>query len=169
MKLNLGAGKKSLPGWVNVDIYPGDGIDVALDLSLAPKCYATFPDGAAEEILAKHFIEHLTPLEWVATLPEWHRILAPGGVLTIECPDAMTCAQNFVSDRAGLRWSMWHRALIGDDTSGGLHKQLFTIPRLTGELKAYGFQIRRALPWHDDVNLEDPVFRYNLRVEAVRT
>jgi ubiquinone/menaquinone biosynthesis C-methylase UbiE len=76
MKLNLGCGSRSFPGYVNVDhprtITPKD---VAHDLNILPW---PFESNSADEILMRDSLEHLTfPDE---KLVEIHRILKKNGL-----------------------------------------------------------------------------------------
>jgi predicted SAM-dependent methyltransferase len=87
-KLNLGAGQYLKEGFINVDQFPLDGIDVVHNLTMFPY---PFDDTSADEIVAYDVIEHLpshvdgenTVLRFVT---ECHRILIPGGTLFIQTP-----------------------------------------------------------------------------------
>lgn len=90
MRLNLGAGSRPAAGWVNVDAVPQDGIDQVADLNVLPW---PWKDGEAEEIAAFDVFEHVD--NPVAFMTECHRILAPGGKLSIHTtwignPDSFT-------------------------------------------------------------------------------
>lgn len=80
MRLNIGCGLDKLPGYVNVDLY-GE-VDQRVDLSQYPWPWA---DKSADEIVAKHVIEHI-PGDWWPFLEECARVLKPGGALYISCP-----------------------------------------------------------------------------------
>ena len=81
LKLNLGCGKDIRKGWVNIDRFPGEGVDMVLDLEASK---LPFPDDSVEEVLASHILEHL--LRWEDLLLEIRRVLRPGGKLTIRVP-----------------------------------------------------------------------------------
>lgn len=89
MKINLGAGSEPTEGWVNVDWIKGEGIDVEQNLLMFPW---PFDDGCANEIKAIDVLEHMpnyTPdskATVIAFVEECHRILEPGGSLTIQVP-----------------------------------------------------------------------------------
>lgn len=74
MKLNLGCGQQPKPGYVNVDIEPGPGVDAAWDLEQTPW---PVPDSSVSEILADNVFEHLNRFDRVWS--EIHRVLEPGG------------------------------------------------------------------------------------------
>lgn len=94
MRLNLGAGDKILPGYCNVDVAPsrrGQKPDVLCDLHKL-----TFDDGAADEILAVHVVEHFWRWEVVDILREWLRVLRRGGKMILECPNLTTACEMFL-------------------------------------------------------------------------
>lgn len=80
-RLNLGAGADAKPGFVNLDINPGPGIDVVHDLNRFPY---PFKDDEFDEILAYSILEHVDDI--VRTMEELHRILKPGGRVDIIVP-----------------------------------------------------------------------------------
>ncbi len=56
MKLNMGCGKDILRGYINVDLRPLPGIDVAHDLNRFPY---PFKDNTFDEIYCNNILEHL--------------------------------------------------------------------------------------------------------------
>lgn len=80
-KLNVGCGEDKKAGYVNLDWSPLVGADVAHDLNNFPY---PLEAGTFELIEAFHVLEHLDkPFN---VMKEFHRILAPGGVLHIKVP-----------------------------------------------------------------------------------
>lgn len=78
MRLNLGSGAMVMPGFVNVDSYPGRGIDVVHDLDEHPW---PFEDGDATEVVALDVYEHVNdPLGFMGEV--W-RVTRPGSVVRI--------------------------------------------------------------------------------------
>lgn len=55
-KLNLGCGKDIRDGWVNLDAYKNDGVDISHDLDVFPY---PFEDNTFDEIYAVNILEHL--------------------------------------------------------------------------------------------------------------
>jgi SAM-dependent methyltransferase len=94
-KLNLGCGDKILPGYVNVDVAEsrrGMKPDVLCDLhKLAP-----FEDNTVDAILSVHVVEHFWRWEVVDILKEWVRVLKPGGVMILECPNLLSACQELL-------------------------------------------------------------------------
>lgn len=83
LKLNLGCGKRALPGFLNVDRLPGKGIDFVLDLEDYPW---PWPDGSIQQINARHIIEHMVFPE--RFIREIYRVLKSGGLLSLVAPHA---------------------------------------------------------------------------------
>lgn len=118
LRLNLGCGDKILPGYVNVDVAvsrAGERPDVICDLRrLEP-----FATACCDEVIAIHVVEHFWRWEIVDVLREWVRVLRPGGLMVLECPNLISACEAVLAepetaaraDQQGQR-SMW--ALYGD-------------------------------------------------------
>lgn len=100
MKLNLGCGHEHLPGWVNVDKFAAARPDVVHDLERFPW---PFQEGAAEEVLLKHVLEHLgrDGDTFLNILKELYRVCAPGGKVRIIVPHPRH--QDFLQDPTHVR------------------------------------------------------------------
>ena len=81
VRLNLGAGRERLPGWLAVDKILGS--DICLDLDNVPW---PFGDGSVDAVRASHVLEHLR--DPAAAVREIARILKPGARCTILVPHA---------------------------------------------------------------------------------
>lgn len=83
MKLDLGCGGRKKDGFIGVDQYPMEGVDVVLNIGVD-----TWPweDGTVEEIHASHFLEHLTALQRVHFMNEAFRVMKEGAKATIITP-----------------------------------------------------------------------------------
>jgi SAM-dependent methyltransferase len=79
-KLNLGCGNDIRPGWINLDRIGLPGVDVIHDVSQLP---LPFPDGSFDVVECLDVLEHL---EYIPILRDVHRILAPGGRLSVRVP-----------------------------------------------------------------------------------
>ncbi|TMH57691.1 MAG: methyltransferase domain-containing protein [Betaproteobacteria bacterium] len=84
LKLNLGCGRACLPGWVNVDVTALPGVDVVADLERCRTQRLPFADGAVDEFLLSHVLEHIE--DTLGIMQELHRIARPGATATIRSP-----------------------------------------------------------------------------------
>jgi len=80
MKLNLGCGNKTRPGFVGVDRHVCDAAQVVCDLARR----LPFRDGTVEEIWMDNVIEHV--VDTGSLMSEVARICAPGARVTIRTP-----------------------------------------------------------------------------------
>lgn len=124
LRLNLGSGPHTVPGWTSIDRSPNIVLDrlpaakillhrmrIIEDAHLAlwprdivrrdirsPLPYRT---GSADAIYSSHALEHVFLDEAEAILRECHRVLRPTGILRLALPDAETFARNLVSAADG--------------------------------------------------------------------
>jgi len=139
MKLNIGCGKRRLPGYTGIDAVQRDNVDIVAEAHAIP-----LSDGCADEVLAVHLVEHVFPWQVPDLLREWHRLLKPGGLLALEMPDLMKACRNLVEDRRiGKHPDQAHMwALYGDDTLKDpfmMHKAGWWFDRLKPVVEAAGF------------------------------
>src|SRR4029453_10033118 len=80
-RLHIGAGRESLPGWINIDNQGLPGVDQVLDVRQG------LPFADVASIYAEHFLEHLTLDEGLAFLKECRRVLRPDGILRLSTPN----------------------------------------------------------------------------------
>jgi len=83
MKLDLGCGSRKKEGFVGVDQYPMEGVDVVLNIGVDPW---PWEDGMVEEIHSSHFLEHLTAMQRVHFMNEAFRVMKDGAKATIITP-----------------------------------------------------------------------------------
>lgn len=83
LKLNLGCGPNSRPGWLNIDLFSSSA-DLQLDL----RKRWPFADGSVAYIYSEHVFEHFEFYEEVPhVLSEALRVLESGGVFDVGVPD----------------------------------------------------------------------------------
>jgi predicted SAM-dependent methyltransferase len=113
VRINLGCGDMPLPGYINVDVATerrGLQPDVCCDI----RDLSVFPGDHADEVMAIHVIEHFYRWEVVDLIKEWVRVLKPGGLLVLECPNLLAACEALLKDpdlasrpdQAGSR-TMW--------------------------------------------------------------
>lgn len=110
IRLDLGSGNKKEAGWIGVDCRQGGKIqpDVVADL----RERLPFPDDYADEIRAIHIIEHFYPWEVDEIVKEWARVLKPGCMMAIECPDIDKVLRLAMVPEIAPNFTFW--ALYGD-------------------------------------------------------
>lgn len=82
MKIEIGAGGRTEPGYLAVDLNPRRA-DVAADATRLP-----FRTGSIDAIRAVDVLEHLSYRVTIPVLREWARVAAPGCRLYVQVPDA---------------------------------------------------------------------------------
>lgn len=85
MKLNVGCGRNTLAGWVNLDRQKLPGVDVVADLDyIAEGSELPLFSNSVGEFLLSHVIEHIA--EPLALMQELWRIAEPNAVMHIRVP-----------------------------------------------------------------------------------
>lgn len=97
LKLNLGCGRETKEGYINVDMFNHEGVDLVWDLNVLP---LPFKDNSVDEVFCSHILEHLvTPYPLVLDI---HRILKPNGLfhskLPTNCHSLVHLRSNHTSD-----------------------------------------------------------------------
>ena len=149
-KLNLGSFVTMFHyGWMNID-------KVNLAEFAQKNCYrfiqsdleqgfAGGPSDSVELICASHLIEHLDPVAGIKLLKECRRVLRPGGVIRIACPDAKRIMQLYEEGRLDEIEAAvdWGQATTGIEKVNALlyggHKTVYDEELLAGVLKETGF------------------------------
>lgn len=144
-KLNLGCGKRKLPGWINVDLHNSD---YDCDIRKLP-----FKANSTDEIMAIHVCEHLYFDELLPTLENWFKVLKPGGKIILELPCLDKVIEHFNKGSSAIM-TLW--ALYGDPrthTSGAsaLHKWCWSKKIFSKSLESVGFvDITEETPQHHE-------------------
>ena len=160
-KLELGSGYSPTAGFTHLDINP-DAPQVDIVGSAWP---LDLPDGSVGEIRAVDVLEHLSYWDTPAILRDWFRVLAPGGKIYIQVPDAhrvmewFTQSPAFLTERlpanlpqtalAGAAWRLLggHNDGVyvkdGQDFRWNAHYALFSANSLRAAMETAGFRIER--------------------------
>jgi predicted SAM-dependent methyltransferase len=135
LRLNLGCAKnwkRTDPDWVNIDADPAAEPDVLADAAALP-----YDDATVDEIYAGHLLEHLPESLSLAPLREWHRVLRPGGTLTVVVPDLLAAARVIRADQLNPQGVTLSMAILGsEDTPWQHHRRTYNEARLLTELAA---------------------------------
>ena len=134
MKLNLGCNTRIIPGYTNVDFTAYPGVDIVTDVSKLPM----IADSSYEVIRASHILEHFRHWDVKRVLDEWHRVLAPSGLLYISVPSWERAIE--IYQMGGLQeWLIYF--MYGDQKEeGSYHYNNFDFPRLKIWLEGSGFK-----------------------------
>lgn len=143
-KIHLGSGVKHLPAWFHVDALAYDHVDHVgrvEDLSF-------IPDNTAQLVYACHVLEHFGRHTYKNALGEWHRVLAPGGILRLAVPDFAAVARLYLSGTLsnGIEDI---RGLItgGQRDEYDFHGMIFDEFSLSSTLRELGFSETRLWDW----------------------
>jgi len=142
VKLDIGAGGNTRPGFEGVDSVKYPGIKHVMDLSKE----WTFKDGSASEISCSHFLEHFPMRESFEFMKKFHKTLELHGKLTVEVPDLeWTC--KFFLENPEARYADSTKDDRGiaflygqQNNSFELHKTGFTVEWLEAFFRSAGFK-----------------------------
>lgn len=131
--LEVGCGDKPDPDRLNIDLRALEGVDI-----VAPADCIPLADGCAARLRAAHLVEHFTATDFVErVLPEWRRLLAPGGTLELITPDLHAMAQAWLRGQLAEP-DLVHVLYGGQDYPGDFHYHLYSPAALASLLQAHG-------------------------------
>ena len=134
VRLAIGEREAGEGGWTTVDLFGGDLQREMWDL-------LGICTGEVEEIRCVHALEHVPKAKVLPTLREWHRVLRPGGRLTVDVPDLDYIARHWLEHEAGPITDAWALDIIfgnqGDE--GQFHMTGFNSRLLEAAITAAGF------------------------------
>ncbi len=82
-RLHWGCGPRPAPGWINSDLRPFPGVDLAGDIRAGLR----LADDSIDYAVAIHALQDLAYLDVLPALRELRRVLRPSGVLRLALPD----------------------------------------------------------------------------------
>jgi predicted SAM-dependent methyltransferase len=142
IKLHLGCGKISLPGYVNVDIQNGPGVDMVADLRQLP-----WSDGTIDMVYSCAAIEHFGRREWIGVLREWARVLKPGGLLRLSTADFDAVVARYLE--TGNLPELLGLLIGGQKDDYDWHGMIFNFNELSQGLREAGFGDVRRYNWKE--------------------
>ncbi len=92
LRLVFGCGETRYPGWVGIDCFRGQAVDLRLDL----RRRLPFRDNTVSLCYSEHFLEHLYPEEAERHFSEVFRVLKQGGTYRVAVPAAIRFAQKYL-------------------------------------------------------------------------
>jgi predicted SAM-dependent methyltransferase len=147
--LNVGTGGKDLVGWVNLDeTKPGDVLAKVPPFPFRDECF--------DEILMSHVVEHMTLHDGRALIKECHRILKPGGVVTVIVPDGKIISLAYLAGQVD-NWKL-NDSHLYSYCQESQHRWLYdrrTLNQLVGDV---GFVALRRLNRFTDVHMMAPAW-----------
>lgn len=155
-KLNLGCGKDTREGFINLDFRENQGVDIVCDI----KDGLPFKNGELDFIFAQDIIEHF-PLDYTDTLiKELYRVLKKGGEIEAQVPNFEL---NYKEYKEGIARKLFkeqsncHRfsqCVFGkQDYEGNYHYQLFDKDRLRSIFETNGFEVVKEWEYGRGLNI----------------
>ncbi len=141
MKLHVGCGSVSIPGYVNIDVRYLPNVDVVDNAEFLRK----FEGKEIEEIYCCHVFEHINRWRIGAVLKRWYDLLRPGGVLYLSTPDFEAVVNHYnqchrMSSLIGLLYG-------GQDYPENFHHTCWDFISLKTELEIAGFDHIERYDW----------------------
>ncbi|MEE3329680.1 MAG: methyltransferase domain-containing protein [Myxococcota bacterium] len=140
VKLHFGCGSRILPGWVNLDAYPCEGISLEFDL----QGELPLADNSVRWIFTEHVLEHIDRKRIGGIFSEFHRVLALGGVARILVPDLSFYCQTYTEgDVETITTPLPHTHTTADAVNSvfneHFHRFIYDFETMKLELEKAGF------------------------------
>jgi SAM-dependent methyltransferase len=174
LRLDLGCGNAKRPGFVGLDMFPGDQVDHVLDLTADR---FPFDDDSVDEVFSAHFLEHIDEPNHV--FAEIGRVCRDGARIEFWTPYAWTNEAFLYGHLHGITEEMWihlgvsHRDLYAAMLRGHwlLREFVFVIDQSTiDDLARHGVSLDFAVRYYKGVVREFGVvaeFRSDLATPVV--
>lgn len=151
VRVNIGSGRKPVPGWINTDVaWQGR---IYLDATLP----WPIPDGSVDLVYADNVIEHFTLDDGRKVITHAFAALKPGGVFRLATPDVEAVARQYLENGELARAGMERNAEAGHAMRypvelltrvyvGAKHYLgfIYDYQSLSAELEAVGFVVQRV-------------------------
>jgi len=129
IRLDLGCGKNKQPGFVGLDMFAHNGVDIVHDVEDFP---FPLPDECASLVVASHLVEHIDPHKgvFIRFMNEVWRIMKPDGEFLISAPYAFSPGDaqdpthcNHISE---VTWDYFDP--LGPYSNGGMYSYYSPLP-----------------------------------------
>jgi ubiquinone/menaquinone biosynthesis C-methylase UbiE len=126
-----------IPGYVNIDTFPGPGVDVVCDAR-----ELKYDDESLEEVVMFHAIEHFTLDDACALIRRIYAMLKVGGRLVVEAPDVFKAVKNTpTGEFDAIKGIFGDIAELRKNKDGYQHKWGWTGSLMQQELASAGFNV----------------------------
>jgi predicted SAM-dependent methyltransferase len=177
IRLNLGCGRVIIPGFINADITPSEGVDLVVDVSnlKALKKYEWY--GKVDFVYLSHVLEHFPTAQIPSLLKDLFDLTGEGGTVRIAVPDLDRICTLYVEN---IDWfkpphSPWLGLIYGGQTDQyDFHKTGFNGAYLECLLHDAGFGNIVKVDPSNDLGVLDasqsnlPFGNISLNVEAMK-
>lgn len=143
--------------WILTDLHPKDPNVLKMDAQSID-----YPNKSVDALYASHLLEHIGFKQTLETLKEWHRVLKPGGTITINVPDFEWACERFLANykrgkatgsKHFKHYSDFWEIFFGNHIHDGeYHKAGFTQKTLQEALNRVGFKnvrVEKAFDAHE--------------------
>lgn len=166
-RLNVGSGEMLKREYINYDMrewaHNGMKTDV---IGTIEAITDTLPTGFFAEILNAHVIEHFRTKDALAMLRDFHKLLRPGGKLTLEGPDVLGAYWYYIEQKHDPReyieclFAETNRLKYGDEMA---HRSGWTCDTAADAFQSAGFTVT-----HKGIGLTHGMGKRDFRVEGIK-
>ena len=150
-KLEIGSGGRPREGYIHLDAWAAVKPDILWDATNIPY---PFKENELDEIYSHWVLEHFSVRDIERIIPEWERILKPGGKV-IAVTNNQEAHNKCLQDKK-ITWEEWCRLTYGVREPGEItgyrpvdvwecHKIGWTEERLRNTFTRHGFQVEKII------------------------
>ena len=177
IKLHLGCGKVIIPGFINADITPGEGVDLIVDVNNLKALQVHPWYGKVDFLYLSHVLEHFPTAQTPSLLKEFFDLIGEGGRVRIAVPDLDRICALYMEHFDWFKppHGPWLGLIYGGQTDMyDFHKTGFNFSYLEWLLHDAGFNSVVRVDRSDDLGVLDashsnlPFGNISLNVEAMK-
>lgn len=145
INLHLGAGKRNIPNFVNVDLSNHKHIHYKRNVS----DLKIFSNNSVDYIYASHVLEYFDFDEGLKTLKEWRRVLKPKAILRISIPnfDSLIKVYKKTKNIDKVIGPLFGKMKVNKKIF--YHKSTYNFDKIKNLLKKSGFKDIKKYNWKD--------------------